>query len=442
MYTSQLFSLQIFEKYLTGFLPLSILVSALVSYRFSRPIAKIRKNVYFLSLKKFNSDPNFQLNEDVLQEDWAEFSDIDASLFRIQKKIKKRKDQLMNEREESEAFMSSVQEGLISFDLMGQVRYFNSQFATQFLSSEQIQGPIYFTDIFRVPELVHLFDEVISSGTSQKISLKMTVNFNLSSKYFLISLTPLRKPKTKEFYGVYGVFHDISDIQKAEQIRIDFVGNASHELKTPLTSMKGYVDTLKEDLKNKEYDQANKFAEIVSRNVNRLIELVNDLLTISKLESEPQLNFESIHALSLTQNVVDEFQIQASEKSLMIQIRGNVPDFQADLFKIEQVLRNLISNCIKYVQPHGQIQVVWENDEFKNVVLRVIDDGPGIPEESQERLFERFYRVDKGRYRESGGTGLGLAIVKHIVQSHGGQVYVRSQLLKGSEFICVFPPKK
>jgi len=168
LYWFQLLNLSLFEKYLLGFFPVSILISLLVSYRFSRPISKIRKNVYFLSLKKFNADPIFQLNEDVLQEDWAEFSDIDASLYRIQKKIKKRKDQLMNEREESAAFMSSVQEGLISFDLAGQVRYFNSQFATQFLSSEQIQGPIYFTDIFRVPELVHLFDEVIQTELHRK----------------------------------------------------------------------------------------------------------------------------------------------------------------------------------------------------------------------------------------------------------------------------------
>nr|WP_232469317.1 ATP-binding protein [Bdellovibrio bacteriovorus] len=224
---------------------------------------------------------------------------------------------------------------------------------------------------------------------------------------------------------------------------MDFVGNASHELRTPLTSIKGYVDTLKEDVKTGQIQQAGKFLDIVSRNIDRLMDLVNDMLSINTLEaSNSELKLEMIHPLAISEHVVSELAVMAAEKNITIRVNGDVPPFLADARKVEQVLRNLVSNAVKYIPSGKTIQIRWERDIKEYIILRVIDDGQGIPEQHLDRLFERFYRIDKGRTRDAGGTGLGLAIVKHIMQSHGGTVAVKSIVDQGSEFICSFPIRK
>ncbi|MCB0370440.1 MAG: PAS domain-containing sensor histidine kinase, partial [Bdellovibrionales bacterium] len=295
------------------------------------------------------------------------------------------------------------------------------------------------TDIFRVPEVYELFKKVFTTGQTQKTTLKMETMLDHFEKNFLVSLTPLRKAKTNEIYGVIGVFHDITDLKKLEQVRIDFVANASHELRSPLTSVKGYIETIKDDFKKGHLQQVDIFLEIVSKNVNRLIELVNDLLTLSSLESHGELHLEKINPLQISNQVASDLSFLAKEKSQVIMIKNQADDFYADPSKVEQVLRNLVANAIKYIPSEKKIQISWESDELGNTILRVIDDGPGIPQEHHSRLFERFYRIDKGRSRDQGGTGLGLSIVKHIMITHGGNIQVKSQAGQGAEFICTFP---
>lgn len=381
------------------------------------------------------------ISEDLTEEQMGEFSALEQGLDRLQKKLRKRKDQLFREREEMQAFMSSVQEGLINVSLEEKVIFFNSRFATLFLNSEKMaMGQLKLTDIFRTPDVYDSFKKVFLTGQTQKSTMKMETVLDHYHRNFLVSLTPLRKTKSNEIYGVIGVFHDITDLKKLEQVRIDFVANASHELRSPLTSVKGYVDTLKEDLKNGQLQQASTFLDIISRNVTRLIELVNDLLTLSSLESHGELQLERIVPLQITDLVVSDLSLFAKEKSQVIIIKSGVDSFFADAQKVEQILKNLIMNAIKYIPHNRKIQVIWEKDAEGNTLLRVIDDGPGIQQEHHDRLFERFYRVDKGRSRDQGGTGLGLAIVKHIMISHNGKVELKSQLGQGSEFICTFPP--
>lgn len=381
------------------------------------------------------------ISEDLTEEQMGEFSALEQGLDRLQKKLRKRKDQLFREREEMQAFMSSVQEGLINVSLEEKVIFFNSRFATLFLNSEKMaMGQLKLTDIFRTPDVYDSFKKVFLTGQTQKSTMKMETVLDHYHRNFLVSLTPLRKTKSNEIYGVIGVFHDITDLKKLEQVRIDFVANASHELRSPLTSVKGYVDTLKEDLKNGQLQEASTFLDIISRNVTRLIELVNDLLTLSSLESHGELQLERIVPLQITDLVVSDLSLFAKEKSQVIIIKSGVDSFFADAQKVEQILKNLIMNAIKYIPQNKKIQVIWERDVEGNTLLRVIDDGPGIQQEHHDRLFERFYRVDKGRSRDQGGTGLGLAIVKHIMISHNGKVELKSQLGQGSEFICTFPP--
>jgi two-component system phosphate regulon sensor histidine kinase PhoR len=419
----------------------TLVFSLFLSYRLCRPLQKIILKATRISSKKTSQEVGFQ-NEDFLVEELGEYSELESVLNRIARKLKKKKEQLVREREENQAFMSSVQEGLVSVSLEEKLLYFNSQFAAQFISPQDLQNPgtpISLKDLFRVPEVNGGFQAALKQGRTAKLSTKLNTRLDNLPRFFAVSITPLRKAKTREIYGAIGIFHDITELKKAEQIRIEFVGNASHELRTPLTSIKGYVETLKGDVRAGRMEQADKFLEIISRNVDRLIDLVNDLLSISALDSNSELQIEQVNPLLISEHVMHDMLVIASGKNQGIRVIGEVPPFMADSRKVEQVLRNLVSNAIKYIPSGGHIQIRWESDANNAIVLRVIDDGPGVPQEHHQRLFERFYRVDKGRTRDLGGTGLGLAIVKHIMQSHGGSVQISNSSGPGAEFICIFP---
>jgi two-component system phosphate regulon sensor histidine kinase PhoR len=180
------------------------------------------------------------------------------------------------------------------------------------------------------------------------------------------------------------------------------------------------------------------FLGVISKSVNRLSELVGDMLTLSSLESGAAVKKETVRPGELTQEVMERLSKMASEKQISLHVFTEAGSFSADPRKVDQVLTNLVSNAIKYIPSGGKVEVRWE-EEKDFVRLRVIDNGPGIADIHQGRLFERFYRIDKGRSRDVGGTGLGLSIVKHIMLSHGGSVQLKSESGQGCEFICIFP---
>lgn len=352
--------------------------------------------------------------------------------------LKDKKADWYREREESQAFLGAIQEAVVTFNLQKQIVFFNPQFAANFIGSSNSSKKRYMDQIFDQKEVLSAIEEVLKTGSSQKVILRLPTLFDSNSRFFNISLAPVRKQKNQELYEVVAVFYDITDIKKAEQIRIDFVGNASHELRTPLTSIKGYVETLRDDIENKRFDQADRFITIVSRNVDRLIDLVNDLLNLTKMESSSDLRVQSFNPIQISQAVIGELMLLAQEKNLVLKSTSEIHEMKADSQKVEQVLRNLISNAIKYIPESKEIHVNWKTGP-QEIQLIVSDNGPGIPEEHHARLFERFYRIDRGRSREMGGTGLGLAIVKHIMQSHRGSIEVRSKPGEGTTFICHFP---
>jgi two-component system phosphate regulon sensor histidine kinase PhoR len=261
---------------------------------------------------------------------------------------------------------------------------------------------------------------------------------DLSRRFFTLSVSPLKRPKSEEVYGALGVFHDISELKLAEQMRIDFVGNVSHELRTPLSSIRGYAETMLEDLEQRATTEA-QFARTIVRNVERLIELVTDLLDLSSLDAGVEkLHREWLPARELVGPVFEQFRPRMKERKLELVLEGKDVRVFSDRKRMEQVLVNLIDNASKFSPEQGRITVSFEDRPFE-VILSVRDQGVGIPPESLPRVFERFYRVDSGRSRHQGGTGLGLAIVKHIVQRHGGNVRVESDLSRGSVFFCRIP---
>lgn len=417
----------------------SFVISFILAVIFCIPIFKIHLRIIQVGNRKATKHWGNSF-DDLTKEEVGEFARIERGIDKIQKKLKKKKEQLGRERDETQAFMSSVQEGLIRLSKDEKVLFFNSRFAELFLDPDQLnKEPLYLTDIFREPRIHDAFNKVLESGNSIKKEIEIQSQLGKNPHIFLLSLSPLRKYKTNEIYGLIGIFHDVTDIRKSEQIRIDFVGNASHELRTPLTSIKGYIETLKSDLDLGHLNEANHFIQIITRNVDRLIDLVNDLLTISSLESHGEVHGARIPLMSLSQLVVSDLAILSSSKRQKIFIKCDVQELIADAKKVDQVIRNLVTNAIKYIPEEKEIYIIWEKIKEGTVTLRVKDNGPGIPPEHHDRLFERFYRIDRGRSRDKGGTGLGLAIVKHIMISHGGSVRVESHLGGGAEFICEFP---
>ncbi len=240
--------------------------------------------------------------------------------------------------------------------------------------------------------------------------------------------------------GAMAMVEDITELRRLEQVRTDFVANVSHELKTPLTSIKGFVETLLDGAINNP-PMAEKFLKIIMLEAERLTRLINDILSISKLESGmTETATERIQLDKMAFEVADMLRIHAEEKQVTINAHRNKKPVYilGNPDHVEQMLINLIENAIKYNKPGGSVTVhVFGNEREANVTIS--DTGIGIAEEHLPRLFERFYRVDKGRSRSMGGTGLGLAIVKHIVRGLNGEIEVHSKLGEGTEFLVTLP---
>jgi two-component system phosphate regulon sensor histidine kinase PhoR len=230
---------------------------------------------------------------------------------------------------------------------------------------------------------------------------------------------------------------EIKNLTEINSFRRDFLGNVAHELKTPLFTVQGYILTLIEGAVNDKEIRA-KYLDRANKGVERLVAVIKDLDMIAKLETEgTKINYEVFNILELIQNVFDLFEMKAKKRNITLKFDKiyEFPVFvKADIEKIEQVLINLIVNSIKYGNPNGTTVVAVDNYDSNRMVVKVIDNGEGIKELHQNRLFERFYRVDQSRSREQGGSGLGLSIVKHIVEAHGENIFLNSVYKEGSEF--------
>jgi two-component system phosphate regulon sensor histidine kinase PhoR len=254
--------------------------------------------------------------------------------------------------------------------------------------------------------------------------------------------------------GAVAVLFDLSEVERLEKTRRDFIANVSHELRTPLTSIQGYTETLL-DAPPGDASMTHEFLEIIRKNAARMSRLTEDLLTLARVESgEQNFRFHPVPASTLLQNAYETFAEVARSRDVELTIESNSEELvQADEDAIQQVFANLIDNAIKYSSAGAQVFLGVRKVDSRpnkpttgslgasNLTLEffVKDTGQGIPSEHLPRLFERFYRVDKARSRESGGTGLGLAIVKHIIRVHGGSVRAESQLGYGSEFSFRLP---
>jgi two-component system phosphate regulon sensor histidine kinase PhoR len=264
------------------------------------------------------------------------------------------------------------------------------------------------------------------------------MEFADGSRPLWVEVTGTTIPPLNDQQGPWALFvlHDITKQKKLEAVRKDFVANVSHELRTPLSIIKGYTETLVDGHHDMPVTDRDKFLRTIQRHTERLNSLLEDLLTLSRLESiNPGLHRESVALSSLIATIIDDYRARpaAAGHQLHFAIDPNVGELLIDPLKITQVCENLLDNALKYTPKDSRIEVsARRRDQEVEVCIR--DNGPGIPSEDLPHIFERFYRVDKGRSRDKGGTGLGLSIAKHIIQLHGGRVWVESTLGQGTAF--------
>ncbi len=335
---------------------------------------------------------------------------------------------------QQQILFNSMIEGLLLLDRSQKIYLANRAFKNLFGLKVELRGKTIL-EALRLHELDDLVKRVQAEGQVFDYELKLP---DLSERWLRVNAAVISN-STGEREGTILVFHDLTRLKQLERTREEFVANVSHELRTPLSLIKGYVETLLDGARDNP-DVAERFLKIIERNTQRLDLLIQDLLTISALESgRMKLNLQPVGLRSLVEKVFTDLNAKAENKN--VSLVNEMPELaaSADANRLDQVFANLVDNAVKYGRANGTVRVGGKKLDDGKLELFVQDDGPGIPPESLDRVFERFYRVDKARSRDQGGTGLGLSIVKHIVQAHGGEVWAKSKPGSGATFFFTLP---
>lgn len=387
--------------------------------------------------RKFHSESDQQLDLFRARDEWDE---LDQALDLMKSDIQGRDAMIKKEREELSTLMESISEAILAIDADGKPLFFNTRVCELFGGTKPELKKLRLGEIIRNPEIQMLFLKAFQLGERASEQVHLRTALKGEAKEYSIAVSPLRT-NAGDIYAVVGVFYDVTEIKRAEQIRIDFVANVSHELKTPMTAIKGFSDTLLKDYEDGRSENYGFYVDKIQKNLVRLMSLVEDLLNLSSLESGTDLMKTPISLPELTDRVMMQFHQKILEKRFQIIPQIDIKTLNADPKRVEQVVTNLLDNALKYNPAGAKIELIWRENP-RAVEFQVRDNGPGIAREVQSRLFERFFRIDSGRARDQGGTGLGLAIVKHIMKRHGGTIRVESELGQGTTFICEFPKEQ
>jgi len=330
---------------------------------------------------------------------------------------------------------NSMIEGVLLLDAKGRIRLANQAIESLFGIAADLRGKTLL-EAFQMHELQELAQRTLVAGQVRGFEIDLP-GFDARCLQANASLILDRDGRQQ---GMLIVFHDLTRLRQLENTRREFVANVSHELRTPLSLIKGYCETLLDGAKD-DPAVATRFLSTIERHADRLTFLIEDLLVISRLESgSVALNIQRVELAPLVERSLDELtaRVKAPTAVLDNRIPSELCVF-ADADRLQQVLYNLVDNAIKYGPPDVGVTITAEPHDDGMVEVCVRDNGPGIAPEHLERIFERFYRVDRARSREAGGTGLGLSIVKHIIQSLKGEVWVTSEPGKGATFHLTLP---
>src|SRR5690349_5259395 len=367
------------------------------------------------------------------------------TLNHMTNELRSKIEELSEDRAQLLAMLTSMVEGVMVLDYKGRILQVNPALERMFSVTRAEARGRQSSEVFGHPKLNALVSTVLAQRTGQEAEIILTP----SGRCLDVEASVAGGEQDNEACAVL-VFHDITELRRLENIRKDFVANVSHELRTPLTSIKGYVEALLDGGKD-DPETSVRFLDIILKQSDRLNLILEDLLQLSKIESgQVQFKQEPLHIESVVDRTVAMIKPLADKKQhqLRAEIAADLPLISGDQERLVQVLANLVDNAIKYTPEGGLITVAARripvakntaDEQRDGIELTVTDTGIGIPERDRPRVFERFYRVDKARSRELGGTGLGLAIVKHIVEGHGGQVWVEGNVPTGSRFVVRLP---
>jgi two-component system, OmpR family, phosphate regulon sensor histidine kinase PhoR len=363
-------------------------------------------------------------------------ADADRNQREVADQRSRREVELREQSQRTAALFDRMVEGLIVIDAAGRIRLANRSAAALFDFEPPATGKTILeaTRHHEVASLVARLD-----GELEVLGHELRIDSMEAPRFLQVNALALRDAGGASD-GAIVVFHDLTRLRQLEGVRQEFVANVSHELRTPLSLIKSATETLMDGGKDDPATLA-RFLQIIDKHANRLALLIDDLLLLSTLDSGGlRLNRQPVLVRATVQEAMDDLQARAHARAVTLE--NSVPGSLvavADNDRIRQVISNLLDNAIKYGREGGKAAVGARMLPGGRVEIRVVDDGPGIPLESQERIFERFYRVDKARSREQGGTGLGLAIVKHVIQAHGGEVRLESEPGSGSTFLFSLP---
>jgi two-component system, OmpR family, phosphate regulon sensor histidine kinase PhoR len=418
-----------------------LLIGALVAFAFARMFAARVQRLQRFSQRIAEGDFRPLIREGPRDE----LSDLADSLNLTAARMDREIRLLSGERNRSSAILRSMVEGVAVIDAEERLVFYNRAFS-EILNVDPASAegrPLI--EVIRNSDLLSLIRRALRGDEGLQTDITMGIT---QTQSFSITAAPVkaldvsasgRAPNEKPS-GAVVVLHDVTELRRLERVRQDFVANVSHEFKTPLTAIQGFAETLLAGALD-DPENNRRFLEIIRNHAMRLARLTNDLLKLARIEAgKMELEFSSVGLLELIEACTETTLLKANRKEITLEITvpPQLPAVRGDAALLRDVLQNLLDNAIQYTPPRGHISVA-ASATTREAVITVADTGIGIPLADSERIFERFYRVDAARSREAGGTGLGLSIAKHIVEAHGGKLWVESTVGQGSKFSFSLP---
>ena len=409
-------------------------VIAIVSARYAINVRKYLREIIDVSKRVSNNEHHARMDlggNGELGEFAKNYNEMIKSLYNTFDELEYKNLQLRS-------ILKSISNGILAIDIEGNILLINDEAKKMINCPKEVM--VEGRNIsFAIRNDLILKQIMMFMGS--KVNEKTIINME-DGRFLRIKLDPVYLQNNKSIViGSIVNIEDISERVRAENMRKDFVANVSHELKTPLTSISGFAETLKLN-ENIDKETRNRFLTIIDGEANRLRRLIEDILTLSFIENDKKEEKEAINLYSVYRRVEDMLMISARTKNISLNCNADETiKIAANADYVKQIILNLVDNAIKYTPENGDVNVKIFADK-DDAVIKVSDTGMGIPKEDQARIFERFYRVDKARSREIGGTGLVLAITKHIAMNLGGTISVESELEKGSTFTVRIPMKR
>lgn len=407
-------------KAMTFGLLVAVLLSFLLSKTITTPIENIRTRAQMVAAGDFSHRLDIQSNDEI--------GELTATFNHMADRLHDTLQEIQGERDKLGTIFLHMTDGVTAFNAEGKLIHMNP--TAENLLGATFQEDAHFNDVF----------EGIDAPTPIAAGEQGFVQMELERMGRTLSV--LFAPYGENERGIIAVIHDITEQRKLDEARREFIANVSHELRTPLTNVKSYTETLIDAAGELPTDTEVKFLSVIAGETDRMTRIVKDLLTLSKLDcGKMDLHFHRFSMQHMVESVYNAMVLEAGNNGLelTLNIQGKMPDMNGDRERLEQVVINILSNAVKYTPSGGHIVLSAARRDEGHVMIRVKDDGMGIPKDDIPRLFERFYRVDKARSRAKGGSGLGLAIAKEMVEAHRGTIYLESQLDAGTTVTVVLP---